>query len=333
MPVANFGVRIQATGRYLPERVVTSEEIDEWLGLPAGSAFKLSGVATRRYVSGELASEMGAAAARDALASAGLAFDDIDLMICSSGTPEQPIPCNGALIQRRLGDTSGTPCFDVNSTCMSFLVALDLAGALVAAGRYGRVLVVSADVASCGLNQREPESFSLMGDAAAAAILTRPEAGTGARIIGSTFATYAEGADMTEIRGGGSRLPAYHYAGDRHDDYLFHMDGARVFRMALKVFPPMVEQLLEECGLTMADVDLVVPHQASEAALALMRRRLDVPPERWVLTLPRYGNTISSSIPLALDECVREGRIRRGQRVLLLGTSAGFSAGAVLIEY
>ena len=152
-------------------------------------------------------------------------------------------------------------------------------------------------------------------------------------IIGSTFATYAEGADMTEIRGGGSALPATAYSDDRRDDYLFHMDGPRVFRMALKVFPPQVEQLLADCGVAMADVDLVVPHQASEAALELMRRRLGVPPERWVQTLPRFGNTISSSIPLALDACLREGRLQRGQRVLLLGTSAGFSSGALLLDF
>jgi 3-oxoacyl-[acyl-carrier-protein] synthase-3 len=335
MTVSNFGVRIESTGRYLPARSVSAAEIDVRLGLAPGGSLKLSGVATRRFVDGETASDMGAAAALDALASAGLTLADIDLLICSSGTPEQPIPCNAALVQKKLGDVSGMPCFDVNSTCMSFLVALDVAGALIATGRYKRILVVSSDVASCGMNEREPEAYALLGDAAAAAVLSAGDdgRGSGSMILGATFATYSEGSDMTEIRGGGSAMPAYLYEGDRRDDYLFHMDGTRVFRMALKVFPPMVERLLADCGVTMADIDLVVPHQASQSALELMRRRLNVAPERWAVTLPKYGNTISSSIPLALDDCLREGRLKRGQRVLLLGTSAGFSAGAVLLDF
>ena len=233
---------------------MTAADIDARLQLSAGSCLKLSGVATRRMVTDELASDMAAAAAQDALAAGGFTLGDIDLMICASGTPEQPIPCNAALIQRKLGDTSGTPCFDVNSTCMSFIVALDVAGALVSTGRYTRVLVVSADVASCGLNENEPEAYALLGDAAAAAVIGKtPAHESSARILGSTFATFGEGAEMTEIRGGGSKQPSYLYSEATRADYLFHMDGTRVFRMAMKVFPPMVDRLLAGCGVAMEE--------------------------------------------------------------------------------
>jgi 3-oxoacyl-[acyl-carrier-protein] synthase-3 len=330
MPVVSYPLRIVSTGRYLPRRHVTGEEVDARLRLEPGASAKMSGVQGRYYVDGERASDMGAAAVADALQRAGLGPDDVDALISCGGTPEQPIPFNAALIQQRLG-WAQRPSFDVGATCMSFVLGLDVAGSLLAAGRYRRIALVAADVASCGLNDEETEAAILFGDAAAAVIL---EAGDGAsRLLGAAFNTWPEGIAHTEIRGGGSALPATRYEDARRADYLFHMNGPRVFRLALSVVPPFVRGLLGELGLTVADLDLVIPHQASGTALELMRRRLDVDPARWVRTLHKYGNTIAASVPLAFDDCVREGRVKRGDRVLLLGTAAGFSAGVVVFEY
>ena len=333
-------VRIVSTGRYLPRKHVPSETVDGWLGLPVGTSAQLSGVQGRYYADGETASEMGAAAAQRALESAGLDAGDIDVLIAACGTPEQPIPSNAALMLKRLGpEWAGKAAFDLGATCMSFLVALDLAAVLLAARRYGRALIVAADVASCGLNHDQPEAAMLFGDAAAAAVVGRveeddPLARRPSRILAARCATWAEGSSFTEIRGGGSALPAHQYTAERRADFLFHMEGSHAFRMAARTLPPLLERVLADAGgLDVEDFDLVIPHQASSAAMELMRRRLEIPLSRWVQTLHKYGNTIAASIPLALDECVREGRLERGDRVLLLATAAGFSASALAFDY
>lgn len=333
-PVA-YPVRILASGRYLPAREVTSAEIDSRLGLEPGTSARVSGVKTRYYADGEGASDMGAAAIRDALANAALGLEDLDLILCVSGTPEQPIPCNASLVQKKLGSgAAGIPSFDVGATCMGFIVGLDVAGSLLTSGRFRRAVIVAADIASLGLNAREPEAYALFGDAAAAVIVERSdEATASSRVLGVRYETYAEGAGLTEIRGGGSALPAYRYTPERADDYLFHMEGPRVFREAARVFPRLFEQLLSDLGLGTADVDLVVPHQASDSALELMRRRLGFEASRWVRTVQKFGNTIASSIPLALDDSLREGRIRRGMRLAFAGTAAGFAASAAIVDF
>jgi 3-oxoacyl-[acyl-carrier-protein] synthase-3 len=332
-----YDVRIVSTGRYLPKREVTAGELDDRLGLAPGTALKLTGAQTRFYANGERASDRGAAAARDALANAGLTLADIDLILCASGVPEQPIPSNAALVQKKLGDdAAGKPCFDVGATCMGFMVGLDVASSLITSGRFKRVLLVSADIASLGLNDRQTESAVLFGDAAAAAVLSASdpdEQPRRSRILAIGYETYAEGSAFTEIRGGGSAMPAHRYTPERRDDFLFDMHGPKVFRIAARVLPPLFEKTLAAAGLSVDDLDWVIPHQASALAIEVMRRRLNLDTDRVVNTLHKYGNTIASSLPLAIDECVRDRRLQRGQRVALVATAAGFSVGVAVLEF
>jgi 3-oxoacyl-[acyl-carrier-protein] synthase-3 len=332
-----YDVRIVSTGRYLPKRKVTAGELDDRLSLEPGTAFKLTGAATRHYVNGERASDMGAAAARDALTNAGLTLADVDLILCASGVAEQPIPSNAALVQKKLGDeAAGKPCFDVGATCMGFMVGLDVASSLITSGRFKRILLVSADIASCGLNDRQTESAVLFGDAAAAAVLAPSDPADQPRpskILAMRYETYAEGSAFTEIRGGGSAIPAYRYTEETRNDFLFDMQGPKVFRMAARVLPPIFEQTLAAAGLTVDQIDLFIPHQASALALEVMRRRLNLDGSRVVNTLHKYGNTIASSLPLAIDDCIRERRLSRGQKVVLVATAAGFSVGVTVLEF
>ncbi len=209
-------LKILGVGRYLPERTVPSSEVEALCGLPAGWIERRSGVLERRWVtreSGETASHMGAQAAREAVAEAGLALTDLDLILNASGTPEQAIPDGGPLIQRQLGlGSSGIACLSVHATCLSFLAALDLSANLLATGRYRHILIVTAEIGSAGINVREPESASLMGDAAAAVVVSRTPPGEAACLQAARLETYGDGADLTAIRGGGTRRHPNHPA-------------------------------------------------------------------------------------------------------------------------
>lgn len=327
-------VKITGTGRYLPGDGISAEEIDGRLGTEPGWVMRKTSVANRHFVGAETASHMGAQAAREALERAGLAFADIDCLVCASGTMEQPIPCTAALIQRALGEEqSGVPCFDINATCLSFVTALDTLSYLVDAGRYRRVLIVSSEIASKGLNWSDKESAALFGDGAAAAVVERSAAGEPSRILHARMTTHSAGARHSEIRGGGSGLPSASYSSAAAADYLFSMDGEGIFRQASRLLPAFMQELLGGAGLSMADFKLVVPHQGSVMAMRLLQRKLGISEEQMLYIAPHYGNVIAASIPLGLDRAVREGRLERGDNVLLVGTSAGLSLGGIALVY
>ncbi|MBP1993224.1 beta-ketoacyl-ACP synthase III [Paenibacillus eucommiae] len=327
-------VKIAGTGIGLPKTKISDREMDHRLGLREGWVRKKSSVVSRYFIEHETASQLGAKAAYAALEAAGLTFKDMDCLVCASGTMEQPIPCTASLIQEAMGEgESGVPSFDINSTCLSFVTGLDVMSYMVDAGRYRRVLLVSTEVASKGLNWKQKESAALFGDGAAAAVIEQAGARESSRILHAAMETYSVGARLSEIRGGGSRLHASEYSEERADDYLFDMQGEAIFRMASKLLPGFLNKILEATGTDIRDFKLVIPHQGSALAMKLLSRKLGISEEQLMFTTPEYGNTIASSIPIGLHEAIRQQRIERGDRVLLLGTSAGLSLGGVVLDY
>ncbi len=309
-----------------------SAEVEARCGLPAGWIERRSGVRERHWATTETASYMGAQAAREAVAEAGLALSDIDLIVNASGTPEQAIPDGGPLVQRQLGlGRSGIACLSVHATCLSFLAALDLSANLLVTGRYHRILIVTSEIGSVGINFKEPESASLIGDAAAAAVVVRTPPGESACLLAARLETYGDGADFTAIRGAGSRRPPNH-ADTRPEDNLFHMDGRQVLRMALSYSGPFLEKLRPGLSRGLGSIQLVVPHQPSLAGLRAMES-FGWPAERIVVTIDWLGNCVAASLPATLYEAVRQGRLRRGDEVLLVGTGAGLSLGGVILTY
>lgn len=327
-------VKIVGTGKYLPKRTVTDEELDQKLGVPAGWTHKATNVGVRHYVSeGETASSMGAKAAQDALDAAGLTFADIDCLVCTSGTKEQPLPSTAVFIQQAMGqEDSGVPAFDIDATCLSFLVGLDTMSYLVAAGRYRHVLLVSTEIASAGLNWKEKESAALFGDGAAAVIIGASTSDEPASIIHTSLQTYSKGARYSEIQGGGTRLPA-HMQKELADSFLFFMDGQKIFRMASRLLPDFIDQLLEQSHTKMDDIKLVIPHQGSAMAMRLIRKKLGIHEQQFLDITPHHGNTIAASIPMGIHEAIVQGRIQRGDRILLMGTAAGLSLGGMVLDY
>lgn len=317
----------------VPSREVLSREIDEILGMSPGWTEKFSGVRCRAWVSNETLSSMGAQAARQALDEAQMKASQIDLLIFAGASFEQLLPCTAAFVLRELG-IRGIAGVDVNSTCLSFLSALDAAISYLQTGRYRRILLVNAEIASGHLNQEHHESFALFGDGAAAFVLAPPQPeGLGQfTALASRHETYPEEIEACGVMGGGSRLPVFLYTEENAKDFRFFMDGPRLFAKSDALVLPFFDRLLGPLGTSLADLDWVVPHQASGMAMRLMRRRLGIAKDRWIDILPSHGNQISVSIPTAFVHLLRSNRLQPTNTVLLCGTGAGLGLGAILLR-
>jgi 3-oxoacyl-[acyl-carrier-protein] synthase-3 len=327
-----YPIAFAGSGSYLPPRVLDADQFDRLVGKPAGWSERTSGVRSRHVVEKETVIDMAAAAARQAIARAGIAAQDIDCIIAAGALAHQPIPTSAVLIQRALGlQASGIPAFDVNATCLSFLAALDLASALITAGRYRTILVTAADMPSNGTRPDDPDLRAMFGDGAAAAIVKAAErAGQG--ILALRMETYSEGAEACTLRAGGTGLSPHGDFQTFLDATWFEMDGPLAFRVSARYMPAFFDRLLHDAGVTLGDIDLVVPHQASAHALHLMRRRLGVPAAKLIDLLAERGNQVSASIPSMLDHALTSGRAKPGDLILLIGTAAGITLGGAIVR-
>lgn len=325
-------IKITGTGNYLPLNKVLSTELDERLGLPPGTVEKKSGLISRHFASPEeTSSYMGAQAALKAIEQAGIRLTEIDAIISASGVGEQLIPCTAALIQKQLGlEESGISCFDINSTCLSFITALDVASYLIDGGRFNRILIVSSDIASAGIDWTDLETCTIFGDGAAACLVEKSDGSQ--RILGSHFITNSNGSTYCQVIAGGTLIPPSKAGRDPRSD-LFYMDGKKVFKLASKLVDQMTDELMTRAGVTLADIDWVVPHQASLLAMHHIRKRLNLSEDKFVDIYAHHGNQIAASIPTVLNHLVRNEKIQRGDLVFLLGTGAGLSAGGIVLEF
>lgn len=315
-------VRIAKTAMWAAPRVVTAAEASAEVGRSERWIIERTGVRERRRFDG-LPEVQAAEAARPLLADA-----PVDLILNASATPRQLIPDTAVFVARELG-LDGVPAYSIHATCLSFLVALRHAAALVSSGLHHRVLVVSSEIASRSLDPAQPESAALLGDGAAAAIVESGAPDQG--ILAWRMHTYPEGAHLTEFAGAGMRQ----HPNDpttTADHNRFHMNGPRIYRAARKRVGELLDELWQATGYTAADIDLVVPHQASGNGLASLQK-YGFEADRVVDILGSYGNCIAASIPMALAHADADGRLERGRLVLLLGTGAGLSVGGALLRW
>ncbi len=273
---------------------------------------------------------MAVEAANLALKSADLTINDIDLLVSASAVGIQPIPCTAALIHEQIAGGTSIPAMDINTTCTSFVSALDVVSYMVVAGRYEKVLIISSESASTGLNPNQKESYELFGDGAAAVILTKAkDDATG--IICSAQQTWSEGAHSTEIRGGLSGYPGYLYTGENRAEYQFDMKGVEILSMAAKKLPQMMDDFFKAQNISLDDIDMVIPHQASKA-LKMVMKRMGIPRDKYVDIVKDYGNMVSASIPYVLIYALENGIVKKGDVVMLVGTAAGLTANAMVIR-
>jgi 3-oxoacyl-[acyl-carrier-protein] synthase III len=331
-PLSPRRFAIGGSAIYSPSRVIAAADLDTLTAQPAGTIAKRFGVRQRCWAEPhETSSFMGAKAAEAALAQAGWDPASLDVIIGASGVMEQPIPGNAVLVQRRLGlGASGIPAFDVNATCLSFLLAFDRVLAGFALGEWRRALIVSADIASAALDFSDPDASVLFADGAAAIAL---EADGPHVRLAHGFRSFGESADLCRLEAGGTRV--------RPDDDLdaflararFQMDGRAVFRATSRYFPPFLADLLARAGVAPDALDVIIPHQASAAALEHLKRALPDGARKTIDIFADTGNLIATSLPTALHIARERGALHSGEHALLIGSAAGISLGGAVIRW
>ncbi len=325
-------IKILAMGTYLPGRV-SSTEIENRHGIPSGWSEKYSGVSSRHHVTHESNGFMGARAAEHALEKAKMSLKDIDMLISASGTFDYPLPNQASIIKSELsgGDDSDFPAIDIDSTCLSFVAALDFAAKIIDGQRIKTILIVSSEVSSKGLNHNNWETTTLFGDGAAAAIVTY-DANFDSLFIKGIQKTYSEGAYLTLIEGGGNVkfFKDHPYNQEMHS---FKMEGKKLLRLAKKKIPVFMTEFFSDLPIALEETDAIIPHQGSKMGIHIFEKMYTLKEGQVKKTLSKYGNCIAASIPLTLSDCIDSGEIKRGDICFLSGTSAGFSIGGVLIKY
>jgi 3-oxoacyl-[acyl-carrier-protein] synthase-3 len=318
-------ISITGLGAYAPKRVLTNDELstlvdtsDEWI-------MERTGIRERRIAAPEEAlTDLALPAARAALAQAGVEAREIDLLLCATVTPDMMFPTSSALLADTLG-AEDAAAYDLLAGCTGFMYALAQAYGMIAAGLAERALVVGGDVLSRILDWTDRSTLILFGDGAGAVVLEKVKSGG---FLGFELGADGGGGVHLSLPGSGSRRMEE----ARANGYV-HMNGREVFKFATRVLVSSAQDLLKECGVSVEDVDVYIPHQANVRIMNHAQEKLGIPRERMVVNVDRYGNTSSGSIPLALADAQEDGRLRKGNLVLMTGMGAGLTWGSALMEW
>ena len=318
---------VRGCGSYLPDRILTNDELASTVDTSDAWIVERTGIRERHIAAeGEYTSDLGLRAARAALENARLAAEDIDLIILATSTPDQTFPATAATIQGELGITRGA-AFDIQAVCSGFVFALATADTYLRCGQYKRALVIGAETFSRILDWKDRTTCVLFGDGAGAVILeSREGQGTNADqgILTTHIHTDGRYRDKLYVDGGPSTTGTAGF---------LRMEGREVFRHAVLNITAVIQEALDAAGLRADDIDLFVPHQANKRILDGTARKVGISPEKIVVTLDKHGNTSAASIPLALDTALRDGRIRRGDLILLEAMGGGFTWGSALLRW
>jgi len=321
---------IVSVGSAVPDGVLTNFDLEKMVDTSDEWIRTMTGIVERRIASeNEATSDFALKAARVALDRAGLEPKDIDLIILATFTGDSPLPATACLVQNALG-CENTPAFDLAAGCSGFVYALSAANAFVRSGSYKRVLVIGADLVTKVTNWSDRATCILFGDGAGAAVVAPVDEGAG--FLAFELGADGSGAHALNIPTGGSRSPLTSEDIEAHRDKIF-MEGREVFKFAVKIQGEATERVLAKCGMTTADVDLIVPHQANTRIIESAVNRLGLPPDRFFVNLQKYGNTSAGSIPIALDEAVGEGKIKKGDTVVTVGFGAGLTWAASVMKW
>ena len=318
--------RVSGTGGYLPGEPIGNADLIERYKLDSTDEWivERTGIRTRHLAAaGVASSDLALEASRRALQAAGCEANDLDLIIVATSTPDFVFPSTAALLQHKLGNNNGAAAFDVQAVCSGFVYAMTIAEKFIRSGSHKRALVVGAEVFSRILDWTDRGTCVLFGDGAGAVVL---EAADVPGILASAF--HADGSHHGILS-----VPGQVCGGTVTGDPFLRMDGQAVFKFAVRVLAEVAHEVLDAAGMTTAQVDRLIPHQANVRILQSTAKKLHLATENCIVTVAEHGNTSAASIPLAFDAAVRDGRITRGQHLLLEGVGGGFTWGAALLKF
>ncbi len=329
--MANASTVILGTGSYAPARVLTNAELsrtvdtsDEWIRTRTG-------IRERRIAAlGENTSDMAVQAARAALVDAGVKAADIDLLIVATVTPDMPMPAAACIIQQKLGLRTNVACFDINAACSGFLYALDTSCAMLASGRYRRALIIGVEKLSSVLDWQDRTTCVLFGDGAGAAVVGMADR-PGIGLLGTKLGALGDSVDLLYMEPGKPGIVAPDSV--QTNGHCIRMKGREVFKLAVRVMDEAARDILEQQRLTADQIALVIPHQANLRIIEAISQYLKLPMDRFMVNVDRYGNTSAASIPIALDEARRAGRVKPGDLTLLVAFGAGLTYASALIRW
>ena len=312
----NFA-RITGTGSYLPPKIVTNFDLEKTLDTSDEWIFARTGIKERRIVTNESACDLALEASKNALSMAEINPQDIDLIILSTTTPDKIFPATATMLQNRLG--ASCPAFDLQAVCAGFVFALSTAQQYIENGTAKNILVVGSETMSKIVDWNDRSTAILFADGAGAVILS---------------ADKNIGIKHSKLYSDGSYLSSLHVNNNRINELgTIEMEGNEVFKIAVNKLSELAEETLKQSKITSNDIDWMVPHQANIRIIKAVAKRINLPMEKVILTLDKHGNTSAASIPLALDEGVRDGRIKKGDNLLFEGIGGGFSWGSILTEF
>ena len=323
--------QISGWGMYVPERVLTNADLarvvdtsDEWI-------VSRTGIRERHIVSDEreTTSTMAVRAARRALRVANLTPSQVDLVIVATTMPDYPFPATACLVQDALGAVRAG-AFDLSAACSGFIYALSVASSFIRSGAADHVLVIGSETLSRMADWTDRNTCVLFGDGAGAVVLSASTERSG--VLASELGSDGSGGELLIVRAGGSRAPASYNTVSNGEHYLW-MNGREVFRFATTIMPKATESVVRSAGWQLADLDLVIPHQANIRIIESSIKRLGLPPEKFFVNVERYGNTSAASIPIALCEAVAQGRVHPGDKLVLVGFGAGLTWAAAAVEW
>ena len=323
-------VGILATGSYLPERVVTNHDLEKTMETSDEWIVSRTGIKARRVAAeNEATSDLAFEAAKRALEAAGVAAAELDLIIVATVSPDMAFPSTACLVQAKLGAHKAA-AFDISVACSGFVYGLSIAEQFITNGVYKKALVIGAETLSRFISWEDRKTGMLFGDGAGAAVLGETETDSG--ILAIDIGADGNGAALLSVPAGGSRQPASELTVEERL-HLIQMDGSEVFKFAVRVMGESAVRALTKASLSTADIALLVPHQANIRIINSAVKRLGLPSEKVMINVDCYGNTSAASIPIALDEAVKGGRVQKGDIVVLCGFGAGLSWGSAVVKW
>lgn len=331
----HFNTKILGTGSYLPEKIVTNDDLSKRIDTSHQWIVERTGIHERRVsdvAKDEAPSGMARRAALKALEAANLTPNDIDCILLSATLPDQTMPNTASVLQEKLGISNNCPALDVNAACSGWVYLVPMANALIQTGVYKHILVVGAEMLSGFNNWDDRNTCILFGDGCGAAILGRSAENEDSQIYSSVLTSDSTKKDHLTLLAGGAVKRITHEVLNNNEQWMT-MNGQEVFKAAVKTMAAHAEKVVKDANLSMEEINWFIPHQANLRIIEAVGNRFSIPTEKVIVNVDKYANTSSASVPIALDEAIRGGKIKRGDIILLAAFGAGLTAGAICLKY